>query len=177
MYLKEDENNKKINDNSDNLSSNNDNLEEILLSNRFIKPGIFDSILPPPPVGNEKESNIELNLSSPNKSNTNNLSKNNNSSINFNSEEIESQNKTTSKISISINSLSQSKNTINNTDNISSSNISIHTSSSYDNDEGYSNSDENNLDKNFYIFEYNIPRTFNSLQIECLTRFFLKTYI
>jgi len=179
LYLKEDEKNKKTHENSDDINSCNDNLEEMLLSNRFIKPGIFDSILPPPPEENAKESNTELGSSSLNKSYVSNLSKNNNQSINCKNnsisynEEVEKSSKNNSKISISINSLSQSKNTINNTDNINSSYNSIYTSSSYDNDDN----DENELDKSLYIFEYNIPRTFNSLQIECLTRFFLKTYV
>jgi len=40
---------------------------------------------------------------------------------------------------------------------------------------GKENEDNDTQNKEFYIYQYNIPRTFNSLQIESLTRFFIKT--
>jgi len=183
LYLKENENSKKRNENEDESNLNDDNLEEILLSNRFIKPGIFDSILPPPPE-DLKESNNGLSSSSLNKSNTSNLSKSNNQLLNCNNNSINNKEETNiigkSISKLSMNSLSQSRNTVNNTEDICDSYNSICTSSSNDNydDSGDDDDDDENAkNKDLYIFEYSIPRTFNSLQIECLTRFFLKTYV
>ncbi|OUM68986.1 hypothetical protein PIROE2DRAFT_57748 [Piromyces sp. E2] len=64
LYMKECENNKNNSDNLETLNIDNDNLEEVLMANRYIKSGIFDSILPP------KEENINLSLNSINNNQT-----------------------------------------------------------------------------------------------------------
>ncbi|ORX87466.1 hypothetical protein BCR32DRAFT_289289 [Anaeromyces robustus] len=181
LYLKECENNKTKENNTD-LSFDNDNLEEVLLSNRYVKPGIFDSILPP--LSKSEEQNTELSSLSLNKSNILNTSINsqslkniNNNSYNNKDQVKISNNTLNSNNSISSNKYSKNEENINN----SNTNIIKDESESIINDEGDNSEiefeEDDDENKDLYIFEYNIPRTFNSLQIENLARFFLKTYI
>jgi len=136
------------------------------MANRYVKPGIFDSILPP------KEENVNLSSQSINTNRKNSLSKKSiQSRTNNNSIDITNNNNNSNVIN-SVNSLKYSKNSImSNYDNELNSNDDSYTSDEYDEYDD----EEEAINKDFYIFEYNIPRTFNSLQIECLIRFFLKT--
>jgi len=180
LHLKENENNNN-NENNEDSDLNHDNLEEILLSNRYIKPGIFDSILPSPQLDSSKKEISNSNSSSLNKSHSNNISKKcNSTNSKNNSFDINKNSHCNIYTENIINSVCSSKSKIID-DNINSSYNSIISNEKdnidYNDDSEEKNEEEDNLNEDCYIFEYNLPMTFNSLQIECLTRFFLKTYV
>ncbi|ORX44697.1 hypothetical protein BCR36DRAFT_373172 [Piromyces finnis] len=165
LYLKECEDNKNNSDNPEILNLDNENLEEILMANRYVKPGVFDSILP--------TKNENLNSSSIKNNDNNNLSRKSLQSKASNySASLQNNNDNNSNIINSKCSIKLSKNT---TISDSFEDELCSNDNSYNSDEY--DDEVDNINKDFYIFEYNIPRTFNELQIECLIRFFLKTYI
>jgi len=153
-----------------------DNLEEYLLSNRYVKPGIFDSILPTPvttPLESRKNSINSLNAShrsindqtlTPSEKLLNLVN-----DVRNNKENLKNQ----------YNSHNGSKSHLNSNNKLYENEKIIDTINleDDDNEENHEKMDENEQDKDYFIIQYNIPKTFNPLQIESLTRFFFKTYV
>ncbi|KAG4094582.1 hypothetical protein H8356DRAFT_1692588 [Neocallimastix lanati (nom. inval.)] len=176
LYLKEDECNKNTEERVEETNADIDNLEEYLLSNRYVKPGIFDSILPTPvttPLESRKNSINSLNAShrsindqtlTPSEKLLNLVN-----DVRNNKENLKNQH----------NSHNGSKSHLNSNNKLYENEKIIDTINHEDddNEENHEKMDENEQDKDYFIIQYNIPKTFNPLQIESLTRFFFKTYI
>lgn len=164
----------------------NDNIEEYLLSNRYVKPGIFDSILPQ----QDKSFNNIQSIYSINKSHHSvngqtlttsdkyfnlviDVMQNKNVIIN---KEDKNDNNSNNNIN-NICSNKKLNENINNSDDNNSMDLNEYYCSAEEKESSEKDIDEENeiQNKDFYIFQYNIPKTFNSLQIESLTRFFIKT--
>jgi hypothetical protein len=171
LYLKEDQSNINNIDGNDDSKLNIENLEEYLLSNRYVKPGIFDSILPPHP--NTPSDNGKSIESLNNKCHQTIITSDNvlkNELINNSSNDDGSNTniKSNAKLDENLNDNQNNSNNNNEADRYDDS------TNEYG---GKENEDNDTQNKEFYIYQYNIPRTFNSLQIESLTRFFIKTYV
>eukprot|EP00833_Pecoramyces_ruminatium_P004265 jgi/Orpsp1_1/1178297/evm.model.c7180000064756.1 len=185
LYLKKNEKCNNINDVGEISDMKNDNIEEYLLSNRYVKPGIFDSILPQ----QDKSFNNIQSIYSINKSHHSvngqtlttsdkyfnlviDVMQNKNVIIN---KEDKNDNNSNNNIN-NICSNKKLNENINNSDDNNSMDLNEYYCSAEEKESSEKDIDEENeiQNKDFYIFQYNIPKTFNSLQIESLTRFFIK---